>query len=357
MSFADILSDIDAASRRKLGGKMPSWAGAGLEVPASVNLQQCSSEAAARHKASLLPSGCRVADLTGGLGADSWAFAVEGHSVWYNERDIVLQQAVQRNFQKLNVKGVSFNSFDIGEGDDWFQALAAFGPDVIYLDPARRDSAGKKVFLLEQCSPDVTALMPRLLELAPRVLIKVSPMADLTMLRRRLDGVLERIEVVGLKGECKELLCLCRRGADFCGITLWEDGAGFDPTVPRAQGDYIFIPSAAFVKSSLGAATLLQKLSGRTEIYRSAWDPTLLPFGSFYTLLEILQLHKSVFPGVRFKYPAANVIARDVPMSSEELRASLRVKQGTQILILGCSLEGLRSLLILKKVSTPEQGV
>ena len=236
MSFAQILNDLDSRSRNKLERKLPSWAGKGIVVPASLNLEQCSSEATALYKASLVDSGVRIADLTGGLGADSWAFSHRASAVWYNERDASLLEAVKRNFAALDVKNVEFNCYDISSStEEWKVALAAFRPGFIYLDPARRNSAGRKVFLLEDCSPDVVTLMPQLLELAPSVMVKVSPMADLTMLRRRLEGFLESIHVVGVDGECKELLCLCRRNAVFTGVVLSEDGYVWQDSVSTAQ--------------------------------------------------------------------------------------------------------------------------
>ena len=101
MSFADILKSLDRGLEQKLAAKLPSWAGVHVEVPASLNLQQCSGETAARYKASLVPPGARVADLTGGLGVDSWAFSLHSGAVWYNERDSVLLDAVKRNFAAL----------------------------------------------------------------------------------------------------------------------------------------------------------------------------------------------------------------------------------------------------------------
>ena len=229
--FSDILRSLEERDARKLERKLPSWSGVSVEIPQSINFQQCSGEIAARYKASLVASGARVADLTGGLGVDSWAFSQVASAVWYNERDAVLRDAVGRNFAALGVSNVAFNCFDISpDASDWQEALKAFAPDVVYLDPARRDASGRKVFLLEDCSPDVLALMPSLLSLAPAVMVKVSPMADITMLRRRLQGYLSEIHVVGADSECKELLCICsRQGAQLAEapVVLFENGYVF----------------------------------------------------------------------------------------------------------------------------------
>ena len=344
MSLADLIRRADDAARRKLEKKLPSWAGAGVSVPASINLEQCSSEATARYKASLLEPGSKVADLTGGLGADSWAFSQRASKVWYNEKDIVLMEAVRGNFAALGVRNAVFNSFDVAPGlDGWLDALRSFGPDVIYLDPARRSASGSKVFLLEDCSPDVTALLPSLLRTAPLVLIKVSPMADITMLRRRLDGMLSQIHVVGAAGECKELLCLCRRDARFEGVVLFEDGYTLleesattpDPAIPDRP--LLFVPSAALTKSGLGPGMRLME-----------YNEELSHFGKYWQVIENLPFASSVIKDLARRWPQAEVTARGVPVSSEELRSKLKVKPGGEVHVFACILSGERRLLVCK---------
>lgn len=367
MSFADILQSLEKDERRKLDAKVPSWRGVEIEVPASINQQQCSGETAARYKASLLPEGARVADLTGGLGVDSWSFSRTAAVVWYNERDAVLLEAVKRNFAVLGVSNVLFNGFDIGPGAaDWQDALRVFAPDVIYLDPARRDSAGRKVFLLEDCSPDVLALMPQLLSIAPLVMVKVSPMADITMLQRRLSGWITEIHVVGADGECKELLCLCRRGASFDGIVLTENGATIRSERPRSvapsesflerasgqalhrqQGaELLFVPSAAMVKSGLGPGVCLMP-----------FDEDLAHFGKYYQVLENLPFASAVIKDLGKRFPQAEVSSKGLPVSSDELRAKLRTKPGGPVHIIACTLGGEKRILVCENLPETRKRV
>ena len=376
MSFAQILNDLDARSQAKLERKLPSWSGLEIIVPASINLEQCSSESTALYKASLLPEGARVADLTGGLGADSWAFSLKAEALWFNERDPRLLDVVRCNFEVLGVNNVVFNGFDIIPwASDWQDSLASFAPDYIYLDPARRDSAGRKVFLLEDCSPDVVALMPKLLELAPTVLVKVSPMADLTMLRRRLEGCLAELHVVGTDSECKEVLCLCRRDASFDGVVLAEDGfvyggrgsdgedfdevgpgmpfrhpknkgigclqgTPFPPETDEVRPALLFVPSAAMVKSGLGPGISLMP-----------FDEHLSHFGKFWQVVENLPFASSVIKDLGRRYPQAEVTARGVPLSSEQLRTKLRTKPGGPVHIFACTLSSQRRILVCEAFS------
>ena len=339
--FASMLESMQADALRKLGVKVPSWQGLNLEIPASLNLQQCSGETAARYKASLIPEGARVADLTGGLGVDSWTISLRAEELWYNERDASLAAAVRRNFAVLGVKNAVFNSFDVApDSAGWKDALAAFRPDVIYLDPARRDASGRKLFLLEDCSPDVVALTPMLLNLAPMVMVKVSPMADLTMLQRRLSGWLAELHVVGAEGECKELLCVCRQAASFTGVRLSEDGCVFSGarsvSSPVPSG-FLFVPSPAMVKSRLGPAMGLL-----------GYDAELAHFGKFYEVIENQPFASSVLRELGRRWPQAEVTAKGLPLSSEELRAKMRIKPGGPIHIFACDIDGGRRLLVCK---------
>ncbi|MBQ6821056.1 MAG: hypothetical protein IJP39_01400 [Bacteroidales bacterium] len=402
--FSEMLRSLGAKERGKLDAKVPSWAGVEIEVPRAVNFQQCSSEGTARYKAGLLPCGGRVADLTGGLGVDGWAFALRSSRVWFNERDAALLDAVRGNFGALGLENVEFHGFDISpEASDWKESLAAFGPDAVYLDPARRDAAGRKVFLLEECSPDAVALMPFLLTVSPLVMVKVSPMADITMLRRRLEPYLDEIHVIGSGGECKELLCLCRRGSitrrpgspgdraadsisepgreDGVLIRLTEDGFVFVPeegpsefpggnhppvapqgafslTGSRGHGRprfpesdpaetaaetaaegamLLFVPSAAMTKSGLGPG-----------ICRMGYDEGLSHFGKFYEVLEELPFSSSAIKDLGRRYPKAEVTARGVPVSSEQLRARLKTAPGGPVHIFALGLSSLRLILVCR---------
>ena len=197
-SFADILKQIETRRASKLKAKLPGWDIAkGIVLPDDLALEQCSGSAAARYKSGLAKrfSGKekpRIADLTGGLGVDSLAFAGLGGEVLYNERESNRAEAAEKNFKIFGANNISLNSKDIRPGQqDWKSMLEAFFPDLLYLDPARRDGVGKKVFRLEDCSPDVSALLPELTAICPRIMLKLSPMADISVLCSSLQGLQE----------------------------------------------------------------------------------------------------------------------------------------------------------------------
>ncbi len=302
-SFADIMAGLDSERVQKVARKLPAWAAVdGLEIPSALALEQCSSSATAAYKAFLagqaaaaarsgqLPpetSGCagplpsddgplpltmpRVArfpgavpasvplatilDLTGGLGVDSWALSQVAERVVYFERNEELAAAAGRNFQRLGAGNIEVRCETVTPQTALPEA------DLIYADPARRDAAGRKVFLLEDCTPDILTLLPMLLKKAPAVLLKLSPMADLAMLSERLGPALREIHVVECDGEVKEILCLllrdnvspepdilvARLNASRGGILVHEatGGHGFaratSPDVPQKEEDVRFV--------------------------------------------------------------------------------------------------------------------
>ena len=203
VSFSDILADLSDAASARMRKKVPEWADVpGIEFPTRLATEQCSSSATARYKAALVSRICPdcrlLADLTGGLGVDSHAFSRVCGRVLYNEMDPELAAAAGRNFSRLGVSNISISNVEVTA--DTLPGLVAEGPDVIFLDPARRSGTGRKVFLLEDCSPDIAALRDGLLTAAPDILAKLSPMADIAMVCSRLGPSVREVHVLGADG-------------------------------------------------------------------------------------------------------------------------------------------------------------
>ena len=226
--------DMDLAvscidSRRKLKGKVQEWYdNSRLIFPIKLSAEQCSSSATGRYKAELAErivkgfldslrslemteeqsaSGNRewtIADLTGGLGVDSWFFSQKASKVVYCEMQEALCKAAEHNYRVLDAGNIVVNNLMI-TGDSCGM-LAEHAPDIIYMDPARRGEGGKKVFLIEDCTPDVLGLKDNLFKISRHLLIKLSPMADISMVCDRLGDTCREVHVVATGGECKELL-------------------------------------------------------------------------------------------------------------------------------------------------------
>ncbi len=384
------------AVRKKLKDKVPQWfAEPSLVYPKPLAGEQCSSSATAFYKASLLQElaasagkdSLRVADLTGGLGVDAWAFSQVATEVLYNEMDADLADAARHNFAALGRSNIRVSCAEI-TADSLSAVLGNFAPDVIFLDPARRSASGQKVFRLADCSPDLIALKDSLLRLCPTVLVKVSPMADIAQLGRELGDCLQAVHVVAVGDECKELLLLLQRpgdpvrlavrigryavqlpaawsgsrmlrGAFFQVLCDEEHPAGGQREVRYLADEaelkaarWLFVPGPALTKA--GAFNLpcsrfgLTKLGRSTHLYCSAPDnpaaecrldaereAALSRWGKVYEIEAVVPFDKAGIREVALRCPRADVTARNFPLTSEALRKKLGVKEGSGIHLFG----------------------
>ena len=393
--------DIDLAvntilSRRKLRDKVPAWySHTGLVYPAKLSAEQCSSQDTAGYKATLalrlhrgqteigsrlhraspatpvkeatgngdLPlTDLHIADLTGGLGVDSWAFSKVAGKVFYNEMDPALAHAARHNFLTLDASGISVHNSTLSPGSA-AELLEGFRPGIVFLDPARRADDGKKVFLIEDCRPDVLGMKDELLEISKCLMVKLSPMADISMVTEKLGRQCSELHVVASGGECKELLAVLDR--DFhgeCRIVVCSDAGradrgifSFTRTEERAapavfvsgeeeasRSHFLFEPGKALLKS--GAFNLIssrfgiKKLSRSTHLYLFNDGSTaseLASYGKVFRILETFPVNGRNIREAGRKYPYAEVTARNIRMSSEQLRSKLGVLSGDSIHIFG----------------------
>ncbi len=360
--------DVDLAVttlevRRKLKNKVPEWyAVPSLVFPFRLSGEQCSSSETARYKSEVVryhserSDGIwRVADLTGGMGVDAWAFSQVAEEVLYNEMQVELAWATDLNFRELGVSNVVFRNCRVEPGKV-AEVLDGFRPDVIFLDPARRAEDGRKVFLIEECQPDVLRLLPELFGAGRYVLLKLSPMADITMACKRLGAHVKEVHVVASGGECKELLFLLDRDWTGTPATYVVEGsvvmeipgqAGNDgpslviSTGAKRSGEIcLFEPGKALLKA--GAFNLpcsrfgLAKLGIHTHLYAGESVPEeLRPFGKVFDIMEVLPLNNRTMKEAGKRWPQAEVTARNVPMSSDLLRKKIGCASGGDIHLFG----------------------
>lgn len=432
-------------SRKKLAGKAPLWATAeGLVLPRTLSAEQCSGEVAARHKAALLEAiwnrlqehsngdegECghisgkpRIADLTGGLGVDCLAFSKVAEAVLYNDMNPVLAEATEHNFVVLGAKNIEVCSC-IADTDSLSpeldscagaqsgvpagalaRRLMEFCPDVVFLDPARRDGCGKKVFLLEDCSPDILKLKDRLLEIAPVLMVKLSPMADISMVIDRLGSCCRELQIVEAKGECKELLAVLLRDGqlsteiidvhnnkpqDECVCSIvnldCEDGMSafsfrrseealctglrFADEEYIVPGALLFEPGKALMKAgcfkllgvTLGAAELGRDThyyiledgstgTGSERKYGKVGLPEISAAGKIFRILDVAVLSGKSMKEFGRRHPEAEVTARGVKMTSDEVRRRLgcRPSERYHVFALHADKSGRNLLLFCEK--------
>ena len=383
-------------SRRKLKGKIQEWYdNPDLIFPLKVSAEQCSSSATAAYKAGLAEKmACedgrrewRLADLTGGLGVDSWFFSKKASQILYNEMQKALCDAAAHNFDALGSENIRIsnnmivpgsdimsNASDDGMGISPEGLLSGFRPDIVYMDPARRGEGGRKVFLIEECTPDVLTLKDEIFRICRHMLIKLSPMADITMACSRLGRTCREVHVVSSGGECKELLIWMDREWDdeytVAAVELNNDGASsefrFSPSEEDAAhpikagtegafqpGMILFEPGKSIMKS--GAFNLVSerfgiaKLGVSTHYYSAEAELSdiIRKHGKIFRIKEVHPLDKRSMKTVGKAYPKAEVTARNIPMDTDTLRKKLGVTSGDDAHIFGLKSDSLGNLLIV----------
>ena len=364
-------------SRRKLKGKVHEWYGNGrLIFPLKLSAEQCSSSATGHYKSELAAriadsERWTIADLTGGLGVDSWFFSQKAAKVIYNEMQPVLCEAAVHNFHVLGADNIKvINSTVTAEGclSSLLMDEESY-PDIIYMDPARRGEGGKKVFLIEECSPDVLTIKDELFKYTRHILIKLSPMADITMVCERLGCTCREVHVISSGGECKELLIWMDREwhDEYTVMAVEIDSESatstfiFKPSEEKSavfinaqQVDgYLFEPGKSLMKSSpfnlISQRFNIEKLGISTHYYIVKDDETvhsLKTYGKVYKILECLPLDKRSMKDIGRRYPKSEVTARNIPMDTDTLRKKTGVTSGDDAHIFGLRSDSIGNLLL-----------
>lgn len=363
--------------RKRIKHRLPRWyTNPYIIYPDRLCTEQCSSEETAAYKADIVGKIIghgRLADLTGGLGVDCAAFSNICSKVLYNEMDPKRAAAAEHNFKALGISNITISSREIVPGCDYFQSiLAEFHPDIIYIDPARRSSVGNKVFLLEDCCPDVLSLLPDITRITPNLLLKLSPMADISMAVRRLEdnGIrVKEVHCVSSGGECKELLVYATEAKPQDSQEEWllyvyENGntrtflSGDEkrnsPALMEGEDDltekkYLFEPGKSLSKSGLFNAIthcypFPVKAGLHTHIYLlnrlpSEDEESITDFGKLFEILSISPLNKQNITKLGKEYPKCEITARNIRMTSEELRKKLKSSSGGDVHIFGIRID------------------
>jgi hypothetical protein len=330
-------------ARRSIRDKLPTWyANPMLLFPSKTAVEQCSSEQTARYKQRLLQDEKHLCDLTGGLGVDTYFFALNVKQVTYVERSKACFDIAMNNFSQLQIQNIE------GYNDDAENVLKKIQPvDMIYIDPARRDDANHRVFALSDCEPDLLKITPLLFAKTPKVIAKLSPMLDI---RHTLDLLPQtsEIHVVSVKNECKELLFVCQRGSEnrepaiHC-INFTAEGVeqSFCFTLSAEQAEacaisdalqtYLYEPNASILKAGgfkqIAIRTGIEKLHTNSHLYTSN---ELLPSfpGRIFQVCKIFPFSAKLCKQIHKTIPQANISTRNFPLQANELRRRTGIVDG-----------------------------
>ncbi len=357
-------------ARKRLKGKLPEWYGnADLIMGGRVPAEQCSSEQTARYKRSII-EGQSLCDMTGGMGVDFWYMSEGMERAIYTERSEWLCEVAKHNFQMLQTLRPEY-VIRCGDG----RKLPIPSVDVIYLDPARRAGDGSRVYAMEDCEPNIVEWQDELLQHAKTVLVKLSPMVDLTDVMRKLKGVTE-VHIVAVKNECKEVLvkqayalgdfphaeCVTMHCVDF----VWEKVIHYTTKFPdemdvlvSAGGvkHYLYEPDVTLMKAqafgSLCHRFNVRQLEIGTHLMTS--DEFIPDFpGRIFEVEEKIPFSSKVLKGLKKAISQANMATRNFVLTADELRKKTGIKDGGEVYLFGAKVKDVGQMLLKcrKKVVT-----
>lgn len=348
------------AARQKASKKLPSWTkNLDLLFPASISVEQSSSEQTAAFKAEG-HSGNKMIDLTGGFGVDFFHLSQGFEKGLYCE-----QQAELFQISRHNLSGLKPGKFDFIEGDGLeFLRKNTQRFDLIYADPARRGTGNQKLYKLQDCEPNVVDAWPLLQSKSDSILLKVSPMLDLTQAWVELPDI-QKITVVSVRNEVKELLLHWDKAKEgdprMVSVIDLESGFPAFEFEPGAQnqtqsqfaeaGKYLIEPLAGILKAGafnlFGERFGLKKLERNSHLYTSENFTAGIPGRVFEVLQEISpkkQEIKTFFPSGK-----VNVICRNYVMGAEELKKRFDLKDGGEGYLIGTKTSSGPKLFVCKR--------
>lgn len=343
--------------------KLPAWAETeGLIFPPHLSMEQCSSEQTALYKASIAGKATTMVDLTGGFGVDFSYMARNCDKAIYVEMQPHLCEIASHNMRLLGLNHVETICAD---GVDYLQEMPHVS--LIYLDPARRDSHGARTFGIADCTPDVLQLQNKLLQKADHVLIKLSPMLDWHETVRLLKHVCE-VHIVSTRNECKEILVLMdgeKDGAamircvnDDMVFTFQADEEASAPIPAMADGgeNYLYEPNASIMKAGcfnlLAEKMQCRKVSPNSHLFVSEGPIERFP-GRSFRIVGTTTMNKQELRKALSGISHANIATRNFPLSPDELRKKLKLKDGGSIYIFASTdNNGKRMIYICEKIQT-----
>ena len=336
---------------------LPDW-----WFPVRLSCEQCSSEATAGYKAKIYPSDCHtLIDLTAGYGVDTFFMAENATEAHYVERNAELCAIAEHNFSLYRPKIQVHNT----TAEEFLTTLPISNSQypiantLIYLDPARRSQSGGKVFRIEDCEPNVIELLPTLRLHASHIMIKFSPMLDITAALRVLGRDWDT-HIVAVNNEVKEVLFLTGTGVMHAVNIrgMQTDRFFFSPeneqqaqlTIAADIHQYIYEPNAAIIKAGayrlVGERYELQKLDTNTHLYTS--DSFISGFpGRAWEVIEAEVKDPKKQLDTKAKY---SILSRNYPLSPEEIRKKYKLKDGDDRYLLAARHQGKPKLILATRI-------
>ena len=355
--------------RQRTHDKLPTFAQ--IEdwwYPIRLSCEQCSSEATARYKAAIIRQlGEKqdiLIDLTGGYGVDTYFLSEKTTQAHYVERNEELCRIAQHNFQIAN-KPIHVHNTSAEDFLAQYSMAGSVSSDVkkevvVYLDPARRDAHGGKVFRIEDCEPNIIKILPSLRAISNTILIKFSPMLDITSALQSLGNEWD-VHVVALHNEVKEIIFVTGNNRIHAVNILHEGNDQFSFTRSEEKSalcamadcicEYIYEPNAAIIKA--GAFRLvseryqLHKLDHNTHLYTADQLTENFPGRVWKVIAQPIKNQRDI---AALGIQRAAILTRNYPLTPEELRKKFKVQESDSHFLIGARIACKPILLLAKRV-------
>lgn len=359
------------AGWQKARTKLPTWAAVeGIVYPPQIAMEQCSSETTAQYKTATALRWSRFfqtptlfIDLTGGFGVDHYYLARAFDRSIYIERQEALCETARHNFQLL---GLPHTDVVCDDSTDLLPTLPH--ASLIFADPARRDIHGDRTYAISDCTPDVCALLPTMLQKCDILLLKLSPMLDwhqavLALNNAAQANVVREVHIVATCNECKELLLvLSEKTSDAMQVVCVNNGQTFvytpddqTATAPIASigeltDGYLFEPNAAIMKAGCFAEICrcypLQAIAQNSHLFiANDWIDDFP--GRTFRIETVTTMNKHELRTALQGITQANITVRNFPLTVAELRKRLKVREGGSHFIFATTTADNRRLLFV----------
>ena len=336
--------------------------------PVRLSCEQCSSEATARYKAAIIRQlGEKqdiLIDLTGGYGVDTYFLSEQTTQAHYVERNEELCRIAQHNFQIAN-KPIHVHNTSAEDFLAQYSMAESVSSDVkkevvVYLDPARRDAHGGKVFRIEDCEPNVIKILPSLRAISNTILIKFSPMLDITSALQSLGNEWD-VHVVALHNEVKEIIFITGNNRIHAVNILHEGNDQFSFTRSKEKSalcamadcicEYIYEPNAAIIKA--GAFRLvseryqLHKLDQNTHLYTADQLIEDFPGRVWKVIAQPIKNQRDI---AALGIQRAAILTRNYPLTPEELRKKFKVQESDSHFLIGARIATKPTLILAERI-------
>ena len=363
----DVLFAIDQIeARKKIKNKLPHWhQNIYLLFPSVISTEQASSEETAIYKSELLSDKdvIKLCDLTGGLGIDTYYFAQRASSVTYIERYPLYCEIAQHNYKVLKASNITIINDDCNnfvlKNNQYF--------NICYIDPARRGKNNKRVVAFEDCEPDILSLLPNLYRFSDQIIIKASPMIDITSAINQLSDIAE-IHIVSVKNECKELLFIlqkdmlsisnpqiicvniCSKNKEVFSFSYLQERMLPCSNYASSILTYLYEPNSSILKSGafkmLGQVFCVDKLHVNSHLYTS--DKYMEDFpGRKFKVIDIYDFSSKNSKIIAQKYTKASISSRNFPLRPDELKKKLKIKDGEEYYLFATTLYPNKKIIII----------